>query len=267
MDGHVLIVEDEQRLRDIIRDYFTAHGADCDLARDGAEALELLRENDYDAILLDVLMPNLDGFAVCRAVREHSGVPILFLTALGGEEDVLRGYALGADDYVTKPFSLAVLLAKTGALIRRSRGGPGRKPSPAGLSLWSRAAGPAPWTAGRWSCRPGSTSCCSASCAIKGRCSAGASCWTGCGASTSRGATGRWTAGSRPSGPPWARQESRLRRCSRRATSWRRERRERQASVSAGLCPDAVHLSGRLGGGHGGAGVAQLAVERGGHSP
>ena len=125
MDGHVLIVEDEQRLRDIIRDYFTAHGADCDLARDGAEALELLRENDYDAILLDVLMPNLDGFAVCRAVREHSGVPILFLTALGGEEDVLRGYALGADDYVTKPFSLAVLLAKTGALIRRSRGGPG----------------------------------------------------------------------------------------------------------------------------------------------
>ena len=125
MDGHVLIVEDEQRLRDIIRDYFTAHGADCDLARDGAEALELLRENDYDAILLDVLMPNLDGFAVCRAVREHSGVPILFLTALGGEEDVLRGYALGADDYVTKPFSLAVLLAKTEALIRRSRGGPG----------------------------------------------------------------------------------------------------------------------------------------------
>lgn len=83
MDGHVLIVEDEQRLRDIVRDYFTAHGADCDLARDGAEALELLRENDYDAILLDVLMPNLDGFAVCRAVREHSGVPILFLTALG----------------------------------------------------------------------------------------------------------------------------------------------------------------------------------------
>ena len=127
MDGHVLIVEDEQRLRDIIRDYFTAHGADCDLARDGAEALELLRENDYDAILLDVLMPNLDGFAVCRAVREESRVPVLFLTALGGEEDMLRGYALGADDYVTKPFSLAVLLAKTEALIRRGRGEGGER--------------------------------------------------------------------------------------------------------------------------------------------
>lgn len=122
MEAHILIVEDEARLRDIVRDYFTAHGAACDLARDGAEALDLLRDHDYDAILLDVLMPQVDGFAVCRAVRAHSGVPILFLTALGGEEDALRGYALGADDYIAKPYSLAVLYAKTMALIRRSRG-------------------------------------------------------------------------------------------------------------------------------------------------
>ena len=110
MEAHILVAEDEERLRTIIRDYFTAHGLTCALAKDGEEALERLRERDYDAVLLDVLMPNLDGFAVCRAVREGSGVPILFLTALGGEKDVLRGYALGADDYVTKPFSLAVLL-------------------------------------------------------------------------------------------------------------------------------------------------------------
>ena len=114
----VLLVEDEKRIRDIVRDYFGAHGLGCDLARDGAEALDLLRDHDYDAILLDVLMPELDGFHV----RENSPVPILFLTALGGEEDMLRGYALGGDDYVTKPFSLAVLLAKTQALIRRSHG-------------------------------------------------------------------------------------------------------------------------------------------------
>lgn len=119
----VLLVEDEKRIRDIVRDYFTAHGLGCDLARDGAEALDLLRDHDYDAILLDVLMPELDGFQVCAAVRQNSPVPILFLTALGGEEDMLRGYALGGDDYVTKPFSLAVLLAKTQALIRRSHGG------------------------------------------------------------------------------------------------------------------------------------------------
>ena len=127
MDGHVLIVEDERRLRDIVRDYFAARALDCDLARDGEEALELLREHDYDAVLLDVLMPGLDGFAMCRAVREESRVPVLFLTALGGEEDMLRGYALGADDYVTKPFSLAVLLAKTEALIRRGRGEDGER--------------------------------------------------------------------------------------------------------------------------------------------
>ena len=119
----VLLVEDEKRIRDIVRDYFAAHGLECDLARDGEEALDLLLDHDYDAILLDVLMPRLDGFGVCRAVREKSAVPILFLTALGGEEEMLRGYALGCDDYVTKPFSLAVLLAKTRALIRRSRGG------------------------------------------------------------------------------------------------------------------------------------------------
>ena len=119
----VLLVEDEARIRDIVQDYFAAHGLDCDLARDGEEALDLLRDHDYDAILLDVLMPRLDGFQVCAAVRRKSRVPILFLTALGSETDVLRGYALGCDDYVTKPFSLAVLLAKTRALIRRSRGG------------------------------------------------------------------------------------------------------------------------------------------------
>ena len=119
----VLMVEDEARIRNIVRDYFSAHGLECDLARDGEEALDLLRDHDYDAILLDIFMPNLDGFQVCAAVRRNSRVPILFLTALGGEEDVLRGYALGGDDYVTKPFSLAVLLAKTRALIRRGRGG------------------------------------------------------------------------------------------------------------------------------------------------
>ena len=119
----VLLVEDEGRIRDIVRVYFSAHGLACDLARDGTEALDLLRDHDYDAILLDILMPRLDGFGVCRAVRGKSAVPILFLTALGGEEDMLRGYALGCDDYVTKPFSLAVLLAKTQALIRRGRGG------------------------------------------------------------------------------------------------------------------------------------------------
>lgn len=123
MEYTILLAEDQKKLRDVVRDYFAAHGVVCDLARDGAEALDLLRDHDYDAVLLDVMMPNLDGFSVCKAVRESSNVPIVFLTALAGEDDTLRGYELGADDYVTKPFSLAVLHAKTTALIRRSRGG------------------------------------------------------------------------------------------------------------------------------------------------
>lgn len=127
MEERVLLAEDEERMRSIVRDYFGAHGVICDLAKDGAEAMELLRTHDYDAVLLDVLMPEADGFTVCRAVREHSRVPILFLTALGEERDMLRGYELGADDYITKPFSLAVLLAKTQAVIRRSRGEGGER--------------------------------------------------------------------------------------------------------------------------------------------
>jgi DNA-binding response OmpR family regulator len=120
--NEILIVEDERRMRDILRDYFTVHGCQCDTARNGEEALELLTGHDYDAVLLDVMMPGLDGFSVCRAVRRRSGVPVIFLTALYGEENMLYGYELGADDYVTKPFSLSVLYAKTMALIRRGRG-------------------------------------------------------------------------------------------------------------------------------------------------
>ena len=122
MPDTILIVEDEPRMGAILQDYFTAHGVDSDLAPDGDTALERFARRDYDAVLLDVMMPGLDGYGVCRAIRRESGLPILFLTALGGEEQALHGYALGADDYITKPFSLALLYAKTTALIRRSRG-------------------------------------------------------------------------------------------------------------------------------------------------
>ena len=122
MPDTILIVEDEPRMGAILQDYFTAHGVDSDLASDGDAALEHFARRDYDAVLLDVMMPGLDGYGVCRAIRRESDLPILFLTALGGEEQALHGYALGADDYITKPFSLALLYAKTTALIRRSRG-------------------------------------------------------------------------------------------------------------------------------------------------
>ena len=90
-------------------------------AANGLEALALLEETEFDAVLLDIMMPELDGLSVCRAIRRSNEVPIIFLTALSDEEDKLLGYELGADDYVTKPFSLSVLYAKTMALIKRNR--------------------------------------------------------------------------------------------------------------------------------------------------
>jgi DNA-binding response OmpR family regulator len=122
MDYKVLIVEDEPRLRSVLCDWFRGKGDVPVPAENGAEALEKLASAEFDAVLLDILMPELDGFSVCRAARKQSDVPILFLTALSDEEDKLLGYELGADDYVTKPFSMAVLYAKVDALIRRRRG-------------------------------------------------------------------------------------------------------------------------------------------------
>ncbi len=122
MNSQILIVEDEPKLREVLCDYFRSKGETPVEAADGLAALERLEQESFDAVLLDIMMPGLDGLSVCRAVRRESDVPIVFLTALSDEEDKLLGYELGADDYVTKPFTLSVLYAKTMALIRRSRG-------------------------------------------------------------------------------------------------------------------------------------------------
>ena len=122
MDCKILIAEDEPRLREVLCDYFKSRGDVPVEAADGAAALELSKDGEFDAVLLDIMMPELDGLSVCRALRRTKDVPIIFLTALSDEEDKLLGYELGADDYVTKPFSLTLLYAKTMALIRRSRG-------------------------------------------------------------------------------------------------------------------------------------------------
>ena len=122
MNSRVLIVEDEAKLREVLCDYFRSKGEIPVEAADGLQALELAEEQEFDAVLLDIMMPELDGLSVCRALRKTSDVPIIFLTALSDEDDKLLGYELGADDYVTKPFTMSVLYAKTAALIKRSRG-------------------------------------------------------------------------------------------------------------------------------------------------
>ena len=121
MNEKILIVEDEAKLREVLCDFFTSRGELPYQAKHGLEALAMLEEQEFDAVLLDIMMPGLDGLSVCRAVRRENDVPIVFLTALSDEEDKLLGYELGADDYVTKPFSLSVLYAKVMALIKRNQ--------------------------------------------------------------------------------------------------------------------------------------------------
>ncbi len=118
--ANILIVEDEKTMQDIITDYIQKGGHTCYSADDGIDALVLLKSNPMDLMILDVMMPHLDGFSVCRMAREMSNMPIIMLTAKSAEDDKLKGYDYGADDYMTKPFSPKVLLAKVNALLRRS---------------------------------------------------------------------------------------------------------------------------------------------------
>ena len=119
---HLLIVEDDRALRETIADYFGSKGWQITEAANGEEALETIRTAAFQLILLDVTLPKLNGFTVCRRIREDSDVPVIFITARVMEEDELNGYSLGADDYVTKPFSLPVLYAKSMSLMSRVRG-------------------------------------------------------------------------------------------------------------------------------------------------
>ena len=121
MNSKILIVEDEAKLREVLCDYFSSKGELPVEASNGMQALELIDENEFDAVLLDIMMPELDGLSVCRPVRRSYDIPIIFLTALSDEDDKLLGYELGADDYITKPFSMSVLYAKTMALIKRNQ--------------------------------------------------------------------------------------------------------------------------------------------------
>ena len=118
--ANILIVEDEKNMQDIIAAYMTKGGHTCFVADDGVEALLALKNNPMDFMILDLMLPHLDGFSVCRVAREMGNMPILMLTAKSEEADKLKGYEYGADDYITKPFSPKILLAKVNALLRRS---------------------------------------------------------------------------------------------------------------------------------------------------
>lgn len=119
----ILVVDDESRMRKLVRDFLAREGYAVVEAADGMEALDFFYEQkDIALIILDVMMPKMDGWQVCREIREHSKVPIIMLTARSDERDELQGFELGVDEYISKPFSPKILMARVGAVIRRTSG-------------------------------------------------------------------------------------------------------------------------------------------------
>lgn len=115
----ILVVDDEWKIRKLIKDYLVGEGYSVDEAGDGEEGLELFFQTTYDIVILDIMMPKIDGWSVCRKIREESQVPIIMLTARADESDQLFGFELETDEYMIKPFNPKLLVAKVKALLRR----------------------------------------------------------------------------------------------------------------------------------------------------
>ena len=115
----LLVVEDEPEIRELLKNYLTHEGYEVSLSEDGVEAISMFTANEYDLVILDIMIPRIDGFGVCEVIKDQSDVPVMFLSALSDDRSQIKGYDLMADDYVTKPFSMPVLIRKINALLRR----------------------------------------------------------------------------------------------------------------------------------------------------
>ena len=116
----ILVVDDEFRIRQIIRKYAEFEGYEVEEATDGMQAIQICRQKEFDLIIMDVMMPELDGFSACREIRKFRDTPIIMLSARGEEYNKIHGFELGSDDYVVKPFSPKELMMRVGAVIKRS---------------------------------------------------------------------------------------------------------------------------------------------------
>lgn len=116
----ILIVEDDLSIQDLLYDFIGEAGYEVEVASDGVEALAKFAEDTFDLILLDIMLPKIDGYSVCEVIRKQSNIPVIMLTALDSEADQIKGLDLQADDYITKPFSMPLLIRKISAVLRRS---------------------------------------------------------------------------------------------------------------------------------------------------
>ena len=117
----ILVIEDDRDIEELLQFFLEDNGYQVAIARDGLEGITMFREGGFSLILLDIMLPKIDGYAVCELVRKESDIPIIMVTALSDEEDQMKGLDLLADDYITKTFSMPVLLRKIGAVLRRSQ--------------------------------------------------------------------------------------------------------------------------------------------------
>ncbi len=117
----ILIVDDEEMIRNVLREYVEFEGGEADEAQDGMEAVKKCRETEYDVVLMDIMMPKLDGYSAVKEIRKFSAVPVIMLSARGEEYDKLFGFEIGSDDYVTKPFSPKEVMARIHAVTRRGK--------------------------------------------------------------------------------------------------------------------------------------------------
>ncbi len=120
MMNKILVVEDDLDIQELLQNFLQESGYDITVANDGLEAINLFSDDDFDLILLDILLPKIDGFSVCEFIRKKSQIPIIILTALNGEKEQIKGLDLQVDDYITKPFSMPVLVRKIAAVLRRA---------------------------------------------------------------------------------------------------------------------------------------------------
>lgn len=117
----ILVVEDDSSIQELLVEFLSSQGYSVDFSSDGVDGIQKFKKGEYDLVILDIMMPNLDGYGVCKMIRQTSKVPIIFLTALGGEDDELKGFEMECDDYITKPFSFNLLIKRVEAVLRRSK--------------------------------------------------------------------------------------------------------------------------------------------------
>lgn len=120
MNTSILVIEDDFNIQELIVEFLGSQGYNVDFASDGLEGISKFKQGNYDLIILDIMMPNLDGYGVCKMIRNTSNVPIIFLTALNAEENQVKGFDMECDDYITKPFSFNLLIKRVEAVLRRS---------------------------------------------------------------------------------------------------------------------------------------------------